>query len=72
MQGLVKFGMLSMMLAAAACAPRTYATATEDELCRAWGAGLFLPSRADTDITVTGLNDQIRDYRAACPGFPAP
>lgn len=45
---------------------------TERTLCRIWGEGLILPSRADTQKTAEGLTAQISDYRAACPGYPTP
>jgi hypothetical protein len=69
MRKLIAFGIASAMLAGCV---QTTGSATERALCEVWGEGLFLPSRADTADTVTGLNDQVRDYRAACPGFPSP
>lgn len=72
MRVLARSVMLSMMLVGAACAPKISGTATENELCRAWGATLFFPSRQDTGLTAEGLTAQIRDFRAACPGYPAP
>ncbi|EBA08672.1 hypothetical protein SSE37_03480 [Sagittula stellata E-37] len=50
----------------------TSGTETERTLCRIWGQGLFLPSRTDTADTAQRLIAQIGDYRAACPGWPAP
>ena len=56
-----------------ACSPfLASATATERALCEVWGSGLLLPSRRDTQETAERLTAQIRDYRAACPGWPLP
>ncbi|QDC11714.1 hypothetical protein FHY55_19525 [Oceanicola sp. D3] len=57
-----------MLLALAACDPKTSSTATERALCEAWARSLFLPSRQDTQRTAEGLTAARKQFEAACLG----
>lgn len=62
--GLTLFVIVSITLSG--CAPMTSGIETEAAICEAWADSLFLPSRADTEETAAGLNQQYQVQKAAC------
>lgn len=64
------FAAASLMVALTGCAPSMMqATATEAELCRAWGESLPTRSRMDTAQTRMEIQIGYADFLNACPGL---
>ena len=59
-----------LLVTLAGCAPPAFqATATEAELCRAWGESLPTRSRMDTAQTRMEIQIGYADFINACPGL---